>query len=66
MTDGHGTALSLVALHGPFTVERDLAEPPDRVYAAYAAYADFAVRRRWFRMPGDPARAVHRKSISKL
>jgi uncharacterized protein YndB with AHSA1/START domain len=56
MTDGHGTALSRVALHGSFTVERDLAASPDRVYAAYA---DFAVRRRWFRMPGDPARAVH-------
>jgi uncharacterized protein YndB with AHSA1/START domain len=30
-------------------VERDLAAPPGRVYAAYG---DFAVRRRWFRMPG--------------
>ena len=32
MTDGHGTALSLVALHGPITVERDLTALPDRVY----------------------------------
>ena len=25
----------------------------------FAAYADFALRRRWFRMPGDPARSRH-------
>lgn len=56
MTDGPGTATRQAAIHGSFTVERDLAASPDRVYAAYA---DVAVRRRWFRMPGDPARASH-------
>ena len=40
MTDGHGTALSLVALHGPFTVERDLAASPDRVYGTLRASPD--------------------------
>jgi len=53
MTDGSGTATRQEVLHGTFTVERDLAAPPG---AVYAAYADAAVRRRWFRMPGDPAR----------
>ncbi len=43
-------------LHGSFTVERELAASPGRVFSAYA---DVAVRRRWFRMPGDPARAFH-------
>ena len=43
-------------LHGSFTVERDLAASPERVFSAYA---DLAVRRRWFRMPGDPARGSH-------
>ncbi len=43
-------------LHGSFTVARDLAVSPERVFSAYA---DVAVRRRWFRMPGDPARAFH-------
>jgi uncharacterized protein YndB with AHSA1/START domain len=43
-------------LHGSFTVERDLAAPPSRVFAAYA---DVSVRRRWFRMPGDPLRGSH-------
>jgi uncharacterized protein YndB with AHSA1/START domain len=43
-------------LHGSFTVERDLAAPPARVFSAYA---DVSVRRRWFRMPGDPARGRH-------
>ena len=55
VTEGPGAALGSV-IHGTFTVERDLAASPDRVYAAYA---DRAVRRRWFRMPGDPARASH-------
>jgi hypothetical protein len=36
MTDGPGTTLSRVAIHGSFTVERDLTASPDRVYAAYA------------------------------
>ena len=56
MTDGPGTATRQEVLHGSFTVERDLPASPDRVFSAYA---DFAVRRRWFRMPGDPARASH-------
>ena len=56
MTGGHGAAVRQPTLHGTFTVERNLAASPD---AVYAAYADFAVRRRWFRMPGDPARAFH-------
>ena|ERR1700750_1205904 len=56
MTDGPGAALAQAALHGTFTVERDLAASPDLVYSAYA---DVSVRRRWFRMPGDPSRASH-------
>ena len=36
MTDGPGAALTQAALHGTFTVERDLAASPDHVYAAYA------------------------------
>lgn len=54
--EGPQVAPAPVALHGSFTVQRDLAAPPERVYAAYG---DAAVRRRWFRMPGDPARAFH-------
>ena len=49
MTDGPAAALSRTTLHGSFAVERDLPAPPGRVYAAYG---DFDVRRRWFRMPG--------------
>jgi uncharacterized protein YndB with AHSA1/START domain len=56
MTDGSGAAVRQGVLHGSFTVERDLAASPERVFAAYA---DVSVRRRWFRMPGDPARAFH-------
>ena len=56
MTERPGTATRQEVLHGSFTVERDLAAPPDRVFSAYS---DFAVRRRWFRMPGDPARGSH-------
>lgn len=56
MTDGRPAALGPAAIHGTFTVERDLAAPPDLVYAAYS---DVTVRRRWFRMPGDPARGSH-------
>ena len=43
-------------MHGSFAVERDLAAPPPLVFAAYA---DVSVRRRWFRIPGDPARSHH-------
>lgn len=56
MTDDAGTALGQAAIHGSFTVERDLAVSRNLVYAAYA---DASVRRRWFRMPGDPSRARH-------
>jgi uncharacterized protein YndB with AHSA1/START domain len=56
VTDGPGATVRQPVLHGSFTVERDLAASPD---AVYAAYADAAVRRRWFRMPGDPARGRH-------
>ena len=49
-------SLGQVPIHGSFAVERDLAAPPSRVFAAYA---DVAVRRRWFRMPGSPADAHH-------
>lgn len=56
VTDGAATTARRAVLHGSFTVERDLAAPPGRVYSAYA---DFAVRRRWFRMPGDPLRGSH-------
>jgi uncharacterized protein YndB with AHSA1/START domain len=56
VTDGSVAAARQAVLHGSFTVERDLAAPPGRVYSAYA---DFSVRRRWFRMPGDPLRGSH-------
>jgi uncharacterized protein YndB with AHSA1/START domain len=56
VTDGAGAAVRQAVLHGSFTVERDLAASPERVFSAYA---DFSVRRRWFRMPGDPARGHH-------
>ncbi len=56
MTDGQGAAVRQAVIHGSFTVERDLAASPERVFSAYA---DFSVRRRWFRMPGDPARGRH-------
>ncbi len=44
------------ALTGSFAVERDLALPPERVFAAYA---EPGLRRRWFRIPGDPDRHRH-------
>ena len=57
MTAGSaGAAVRPEVLHGSFSVERDLAASPGRVFSAYA---DFPVRRRWFRMPGDPARGSH-------
>lgn len=54
--DDPGTSVGQVPLHGSFAVERDLAASPDLVFSAYA---DVSVRRRWFRIPGDPARAHH-------
>ena len=40
------TEITPAAIHGSFTLTLDLAAPPARVYAAYA---DPAQRRRWFR-----------------
>jgi uncharacterized protein YndB with AHSA1/START domain len=56
MAEGPAAALTQPAIHGSVTVVRDLAASPDVVYAAYGVAA---VRRRWFRMPGDPARGFH-------
>lgn len=36
-------------VHGTATLSRDLDAPPERVWAAFA---DFALRDRWFRIPG--------------
>jgi uncharacterized protein YndB with AHSA1/START domain len=57
MTDGPGAATGQAAtgqaaLAGSFSVERDLAASPDRVFAAYA---EPGLRRRWLRIPGDAA-----------
>jgi len=54
MTDSPGTAVQ-AALSGSFSVERDLAAAPDRVFACSA---EPAARRRWFGVPGAPD-AVH-------
>jgi uncharacterized protein YndB with AHSA1/START domain len=58
LTAGGGSqaAVRQAVLHGSFTLERDLAASPDRVFSGYA---DLSVRRRWFRMPGDPSRGSH-------
>jgi uncharacterized protein YndB with AHSA1/START domain len=37
-------------IHDSFVWERSLAAPPDRVWAAYA---DLALRSRWYRVPGN-------------
>lgn len=38
------------AVHGTAAISRELAAPPDRVWAAFA---DLELRDRWFRMPGS-------------
>jgi uncharacterized protein YndB with AHSA1/START domain len=43
-------------LHGTFSLEFDVAADPARVFAAYA---DPAVRRLWFRMPAAPGTRQH-------
>ena len=50
------TEVTPVTIHGSFTLTLDLAAPPARVYAAYA---DPAQRRRWFRIPSTPEHASH-------
>jgi uncharacterized protein YndB with AHSA1/START domain len=54
MTDSPGAVIGQAALTGSFTVERDLAVSPDRVFAAYA---EPGLRRRWLRLPVDAAHA---------
>lgn len=44
------------ALHGSFTLTRDIAAPPSRVFGAFS---ELAVRRRWFGVPGEPGTAHH-------
>jgi hypothetical protein len=39
MTDGPETAVRQAVLHGSFSVERDLAASPGRVFSAYASKA---------------------------
>jgi uncharacterized protein YndB with AHSA1/START domain len=56
VTDGQGTVTGQPALTGSFSVERSLAAPPERVFAAYA---EPELRRRWLRIPGDPARRYY-------
>jgi hypothetical protein len=50
------TPIHLHAIHGSFALPLDLAAPRGRVYAAYA---DPALRRRWFRIPSTPEHAHH-------
>jgi uncharacterized protein YndB with AHSA1/START domain len=50
------TEITPFTIHGSFALTLDLAAPPARVYAAYA---DPAQRRRWFRIPSTPEHASH-------
>jgi uncharacterized protein YndB with AHSA1/START domain len=43
-------------IHGSFTVVRRLAAPPGRVFAAFS---DFSLRKRWFRIPTEPGTGHH-------
>ncbi|KJE21465.1 hypothetical protein FF36_04275 [Frankia torreyi] len=43
-------------LHGSFRLSRVLAAPPGHVFTAFA---DIALRRRWFRIPGEPGTSRH-------
>jgi uncharacterized protein YndB with AHSA1/START domain len=52
VTGGQAAITGQPALTGVFSVERSLAAPPERVFAAYA---EPELRRRWLRIPGDPA-----------
>jgi uncharacterized protein YndB with AHSA1/START domain len=54
VTEGQPAITAQPALTGSFTVERSLAAPPDQVFAAYA---EPPLRRRWLRLPGDPAQS---------
>ena len=45
-----------MVLHDTFTISRHLEAPPAEVFAAFA---DDAIRRRWFRLPGSGASYEH-------
>jgi len=56
-TDGMGDdRIATPVLHGTFSLDFDVAADPARVFAAYA---DPAVRRLWFRMPAAPGTRHH-------
>lgn len=48
-------ALAGKAVHGTATITRDLAHPPERVFAAFA---EPEIRDSWFRMPGQTGREL--------
>ncbi|MGW0435704.1 SRPBCC domain-containing protein [Micromonospora sp. NPDC003197] len=45
-----------MARHDTFTISRHFDVPPDEIFAAFA---DTAIRRRWFRIPGSGASYKH-------